>query len=96
MSKKLFTPQEIEQLKQNEYVKSVSEKGITYTKEFKENFITMSEKGKFPREIFDYYRLNVKRLGMQYLNPSAKIKIFITTSSTWINRYLSNFIFYLI
>ncbi len=34
MSKKLFTPQEIEQLKQNEYVKSVSEKGITYTKEF--------------------------------------------------------------
>ena len=27
MSKKLFTPQEIEQLKQNEYVKSVSEKG---------------------------------------------------------------------
>ena len=47
MSKKLFTPQEIEQLKQNEYVKSVSEKGITYTKEFKENFIMMSEKGKF-------------------------------------------------
>ena len=46
MSKKLFTPQEIEQLKQNEYVKSVSEKGITYTKEFKENFITMSEKRK--------------------------------------------------
>ena len=39
MSKKLFTPQEIEQLKQNDYVKSVSEKGITYTKEFKETLL---------------------------------------------------------
>ncbi len=44
MSKKLFTPQEIEQLKQDEYVKPVSEKWITYTKEFKENFIMLSEK----------------------------------------------------
>ena len=72
MSKKLFTPQEIEQLKQNEYVKSVSEKGITYTKEFKENFIMMSEKGKFPREIFEYYGFNVAMLGMQRVNSAAK------------------------
>ena len=54
MSKKLFTSEEIEQLKQNTCVKSVSEKGITYTKEFKENFIKMSEKGHLPRE---YLRL---------------------------------------
>ena len=72
MSKKLFTPQEIEQLKQNEYVKSVSEKGITYTKEFKENFIMMSEKGKFPREIIEYYGFNVAMLGMQRVNSAAK------------------------
>ena len=72
MSKKLFTPQEIEQLKQNEYVKSVSEKGVTYTKEFKENFIMMSEKGKFPREIFEYYGFNVTVLGMQRVNSAAK------------------------
>ncbi|WP_370630373.1 IS3 family transposase [Turicibacter sp. TJ11] len=72
MSKKLFTPQEIEQLKQNDYVKSVSEKGITYTKEFKENFIAMSEKGNFPREIFEYYGFNVEMLGMQRVNSAAK------------------------
>ncbi|MEE0880053.1 MAG: IS3 family transposase, partial [Turicibacter sp.] len=49
----------MEQLKQNDYVKLVSEKGITYTKEFKEYFIAMSEKGKFPRQIFEYYGFNV-------------------------------------
>jgi len=35
MSKKLFTEQEIEALKQNKYVKRVSPKGITYTDEMK-------------------------------------------------------------
>lgn len=32
---KLFTTQEIEGLRQNQYVKSVSEKGVIYTEEFK-------------------------------------------------------------
>jgi len=50
----------------------VSEKGITYTKEFKENFIAMSKKGKFPREIFEYYGFNVEILGMQRVNSAAK------------------------
>ena len=37
----------------NPYVKAVSEKGITYTDEFKRLFIREYEKGKFPREIFE-------------------------------------------
>ena len=39
MSKKLFTPQEIEQLKQNEYVKSVSEKGLLIRKNLRRTLL---------------------------------------------------------
>ncbi|MGQ3480774.1 HTH domain-containing protein, partial [Paenibacillus sp. TY11] len=49
MSKKMFTAEEIEQLSANPYVKSVSSKGITYTKEFKQLFITSNQQGKLPR-----------------------------------------------
>ncbi|MGQ3480635.1 HTH domain-containing protein, partial [Paenibacillus sp. TY11] len=49
MSKKMFTAEGIEQLSANPYVKSVSSKGITYTKEFKQLFITSNQQGKLPR-----------------------------------------------
>lgn len=52
MSKKLFSNKDIELLSKNKYVKKVSEKGITYTDEFKRLFISENEKGKFPRDIF--------------------------------------------
>ena len=72
MSKKLFTSEEIEQLKQSTCVKSVSEKGITYTKEFKENFIKMSEKGHLPREIFEAHGFDLSVLGMSRVASAAK------------------------
>lgn len=72
MSKKLFTSEEIKQLKQNTCVKSVSEKGITYTKEFKENFIKMSEKGHLPREIFEAHGFDLSVLGMSRMASAAK------------------------
>ncbi len=37
MSKVLFTDSEVKKLRKNKYVKSVSNKSITYTDEFKEN-----------------------------------------------------------
>ena len=40
MSNKILTKKEIEILSKNPYVKSVSEKSITYTDEFKNIFIT--------------------------------------------------------
>ena len=46
MSKKLFSSKDIEILSKNKYVKKVSEKGITYTDEFKRLFIAENEKGK--------------------------------------------------
>ena len=37
MSKVLFTDSEVKKLRKNKYVKSVSNKSITYTDEFQEN-----------------------------------------------------------
>ncbi|MGL5749704.1 MAG: IS3 family transposase, partial [Paraclostridium sp.] len=49
MSKRLFTNKEVEILAKNKYVKNVTNKGITYTDEFKHLFITENESGKLPR-----------------------------------------------
>ncbi len=46
MSNKIFTDKEINLLSKNQYVKSVSSKGITYTDEFKHIFISENVKGK--------------------------------------------------
>ncbi len=51
MTKKLFTEREIQILSNNLYVKSVSQKGITYTEEFKHIFIKENEKESY-LEIF--------------------------------------------
>ncbi|MGF6950060.1 hypothetical protein QF028_002565 [Neobacillus sp. B4I6] len=51
MSKKIFTEKEIKLQSANNYVKSVSSKGITYTDQFKRIFIVEKEKGKFAIEI---------------------------------------------
>ena len=60
MSHKLFNESEMKQLAANPYVKSVSEKGITYTDEFKRHFIAENEKGMFPREIFEACGFNIE------------------------------------
>ena len=72
MSKKLFTPQEIEQLKQTIMLSQCLKKGLLIQKNLRKNFIAMSEKGNFPREIFEYYGFNVEMLGMQRVNSAAK------------------------
>ncbi|OLS33761.1 HTH domain-containing protein, partial [Bacillus sp. MRMR6] len=53
MSKKVLAEKEIKLLSNNPYVKSVSPKGVTYTDEFKNIFISENEKGKLPRQIFE-------------------------------------------
>lgn len=72
MSKKLFSEKEIELLAKNRYVKSVSSKGITYSDEFKEHFITQTDQGKFPREIFEDCGFDIEVLGMQRIESSGK------------------------
>lgn len=48
-----FTEKEIEILRTNTNVKNVTEKAITYTKEFKEYFIREYSKGRIAREIYE-------------------------------------------
>ena len=67
MGKNYFTPEQVEQLKKNKYVKHVSEKVITYTEEFKEVFMLEYNSGKLPSQIltemgFDYKLLGQKRI----------------------------------
>lgn len=72
MSKNLFSSKDIRQLVDNIYVKAVSEKAITYTDEFKELFISESQKGKFPREIFEQYGFDVEMVGIHRIRSAAK------------------------
>jgi transposase len=51
MSKKLFNEIGIHKLSNDQYVKSVSSKGITYTVEFKRLFIIETESGKSLRRV---------------------------------------------
>ena len=71
MSKKLFTEEQINILKQNKYVKKVSSKGITYTDEFKRIFIDENSKGKLPRMIFEECGFNIDIIGTQRIKSSA-------------------------
>ena len=71
MSKKLFSNYEIEILSKNKYVKKVSEKGITYTDEFKRLFIAENENGKLPREIFTECDFDINVIGLQRIKSSA-------------------------
>lgn len=71
MSKKVFTEKEIVILSKNPYVKSVSSKGITYSEEFKQHFITEYHKGKFPREIFEEAGFDINILGKKRIMSSS-------------------------
>ena len=67
MGKNYFTPEQVEELRKNKYVKHVSEKAITYTEEFKEIFILEYRNGKLPSQIllemgFDYKMLGERRV----------------------------------
>jgi transposase len=71
MPKKYFTEKEIKQLSNNQYVKSVSTKGVTYTEEFKRIFIAESESGKLPRQVFEEHGFDIKVLGIVRVNRAA-------------------------
>ena len=72
MSNKIFTEEEIAILSKNKYVKKVSNKGITYTDEFKRIFIVENNNGKLPRQIFEEHDFNIEILGMKRVESSGK------------------------
>ncbi len=72
MTKRLLTKKEQALLKENHYVKSVSDKTITYTDEFKRHFISENENGKLPREIFEEAGLSEDLIGIDRIKTAGK------------------------
>ncbi len=72
MERKSFTQEEIEQLSKNPYIKNVGEKGLTYTKEFKERFLIEKAKGKKPTQIFREAGFDTKLIGRRRIDSFNK------------------------
>ena len=72
MSKVLFTDSEVKKLRKNKYVKSVSNKSITYTDEFKEKVVFETENyKKFPRQVFEECDFDVDVIGIKRTENAA-------------------------
>lgn len=63
MSRKQFTEEEQQLLRQNPYIFSVTKTKITLTKEFKEIFINACKDGKIPRKILEEHGFDLNILG---------------------------------
>lgn len=72
LSKIIFTPEQINLLSTNKYVKSISEKAITYTNEFKIQFIADTNNGKTAIEIFKDAGLDPQILGKKRIHTAKK------------------------
>lgn len=72
MSKKIFSSAQIKKLSKNKYVKNITEKGITYTNEFKMHFIAEYEIGKTPRQIFEDAGFNIDIVGIERVKSSSR------------------------
>lgn len=68
MSKKTFTKDEIAILMQNKYVKKVSERGITYTEEFRRDYIDLLKEGKNMYESFSKLGFDPEMLGFSRID----------------------------
>ena len=71
MSKKIFSSEQIKKLSTNKYVKNITEKGITYTNEFKMHFIAEYEIGKTPRQIFENAGFDIDIVGIERVKSSS-------------------------
>lgn len=72
MGKKNFKQEEIEQLKKNKYVGNISRASITYTDEFKAEYMKLRQCGKMPTEIFRQLGLNPEVVGQQRIDSVDK------------------------
>lgn len=72
MSKKQFTEKEVITLSKNPYVRSVSSKGITYSDEFKQHFVSEFNKGKFSRQIFEEAGFDAEVIGMGRIKSASE------------------------
>lgn len=72
MDKYSFSNEEINELGKNKYVKHITNKTISFTKEFKEHFINESNNGKGPTRIFVESGLNPYIIGSERIKGFSK------------------------
>lgn len=72
MSTNYFTPEQVKLLEANKYVKNVSQKGITYSEDFKRDFITLKELGHGTARIFRNCGLEPEILGQSRVYGFAR------------------------
>lgn len=72
MGKNYFTEEQQKILRENPYIKRVSEKAITYTKEFKERFSEEYFSGKLPSQILIDMGIDYHLLGQCRTDSIAK------------------------
>ena len=72
MSKKLFTDVQVKKLNKNKWIKKVTNKGITYTNEFKYKLVKECENyKKFPQEVFRECGIDPEIVGKGRIEASA-------------------------
>ena len=72
MSKKLFTDVQVKKLSKNKWIKNVTNKGITYTSEFKYKLVKECENyKKFPQEVFRECGIDPEIVGKGRIEASA-------------------------
>lgn len=72
MSKIIFNEKQMQELRANPHVKSVSRLYINYTDEFKEYFVKEYERGKLPRTIFEECGFDPEMVGVERFTSSGK------------------------
>lgn len=72
MSKKIFTDVQVKKLSKNKWIKNVTNKGITYTNEFKYKLVKECKNyKKFPQEVFRECGINPEIVGKGRIEASA-------------------------
>ena len=72
MSKILFTDVQVKKLSKNKWIKNITNKGITYTNEFKRKLVKECENyKKFPQEVFRECGIDPKIVGKRRIEGSA-------------------------
>lgn len=72
MSKILFTDAQVEKLSKNKWIKNITNKGITYTNEFKYKLVKECENyKKFPQDVFRECGINPELVGVSRIQNAA-------------------------
>lgn len=72
MSKVLFTDNQVKKLSKNKWIKNITNKGITYTNEFKQKLVKETENyKKFPQDIFRECGINPEIVGKKRIEGAA-------------------------